>query len=130
MNLNKNIPVIIREDDYDLLKPYFTRSGMVPDEMSLSAELGRASIVKKNKFPAHAIRINSRVQILDQETGASRDLCIVMPQDANIKENKVSIISPIGAALIGFRKGDTVQWEVPAGLKQFRITEVHNEQDS
>lgn len=127
MNLNKNIPVIIREDDYDLLKPYLTRSGMVPGDMSLSAELARAKIVKKDKFPAHAIRINSRVQILDEETGASRDLCIVMPGAANMKENKVSIISPIGAALIGFRKGETVQWEVPAGLKQFRITEVHNE---
>ncbi len=130
MNLNKNIPVIIREDDYDLLKPYFTRSGMVPDDMSLSAELGRAKIVKKDKFPAHAIRINSKVQILDEETGASRDLCIVMPRDANIKENKISITSPIGAALIGFRSGETVQWEVPAGLKRFKITEVHNEQDS
>lgn len=130
MNLNKNIPVIIREDDYHLLKPYLTRSGLAPDDMSLSAELGRAIIVKKDAFPPHAIRINSQVQILEEETGASKCLRIVMPQHANMKENKVSILSPIGAALIGFRKGEAVQWEVPAGLKRFQITDVQNEQDS
>jgi regulator of nucleoside diphosphate kinase len=127
MNLNKNIPVIMQEEDYQLLRPLMAKSAASDDEMSLAAELGRAIVVKKDAFPKHAIRLNSRVEISDEETGLTRSLYIVMPANANIKENKVSILSPIGAALFGFRKGETVQWKVPAGLKKFRINDVQNE---
>jgi len=127
MNLNKNNPVIIQEEDYQLLRHLMTKSATSDDEMSLAAELGRAIIVKKDAFPIHAIRLNSRVEILDEETGLTRCLYIVMPANANIKENKVSILSPIAAALFGFRKGETVQWKVPAGLKKFKINDVQNE---
>ena len=130
MNLNQNIPVIIREDDYHLLKPFLAKTGIALQDMSLSAELSRAVVVKKYAFPPHAIRINSKVQIQDEETDAFREVCIVLPQHANIKENKISILSPIGTALIGFRKGETVLWEVPAGLKKIKIIEVQNEQNS
>ncbi len=126
MNLNKNIPVIIREDDYALLKPFLSKSADTTEEMSLSAELNRAIVVKKDAFPPHAIRISSEVKIREQETGTTSTFRIVMPSQANIKENKVSILSPIGSALIGFTKGEIVQWEVPAGLKKFEIIEVKN----
>ena len=129
MNLNQNLPVIIREDDYLTLKPFFTKGAKAQNEMSLSAELSRAVVVKKYAFPPHVIRINSEVQILDEQTGAIRTVCIVLPQHANIKENKVSILSPIGAALIGISQGETVQWRVPAGLKKFKIVDVKNEQE-
>lgn len=129
MNLNQNIPVIIREDDYLMLKPFFTKNAKAKNEMSLSAELSRAVVVKKYAFPAHVIRMNSKVEILDEQTGVSRTVCIVLPQHANIKENKVSILSPIGTALIGISKGETVQWQVPAGLKKFKIVDVENEQE-
>ncbi|RZK38559.1 MAG: transcription elongation factor GreAB [Pedobacter sp.] len=127
MNLNKDIPVIMREDDYSLLSRLISTSTASGEEMSLAGEIRRAVVVKKDAFPAHTIRLNSRVEILDEETRLTRSLYIVMPDNANIKENKVSILSPIGAALFGFRKGETVQWKVPAGLKKFRIKDVHNE---
>ena len=130
MNLNANIPVLIREDDYDLLKPFLNRSDLAPNDMSLSAELQRAVVIKKDAFPPHAIRINSKIQILDEETGITNELYLVMPQHANIKEKKVSILSPIGSALIGFRKGEIVQWKVPAGLKSFKIVDVQNEPET
>ena len=55
------------------------------------------------------------------------DLTIVMPDKANIKENKISIMAPIGTALIGFRQGQKVKWEVPSGNKTFTILEVNND---
>ena len=124
MNLNENYPVIITQEDYDLLKPYFTKSKNPGNEMSLSAELSRAIIIKDDAFPSHAIRLNSTVWIKDETTGEVTELTIVLPQHADIKQRRVSVLTPIAAALIGFRKGETVQWEVPAGLKSFRITEV------
>ncbi len=124
MNLNENNPVIITEDDYNLLKPYFSKLNQLDTAMSLSAELSRAVIIKNDAFPAHAIRLNSRVWITEDQTGSVMELSIVLPQYANIADKKISVLSPIAAALIGFRKGETVQWKVPGGLKFFKITEV------
>lgn len=124
MNLNESNPVIITESDYNLLKPFFSKINQSTDEMSLSAELSRAVIIKDDAFPAHAIRLNSKVYIAEEITGEVMELTIVLPQYADIKQKKISILTPIAAALIGFRKGELVKWNVPAGLKQFKITEV------
>ena len=124
MNLNEKNPVIITEEDYLLLKPYFSKLDDTSSEMSLSAELSRAVILKNDAFPPHAIRLNSRVFITDEQTGKVMELMIVLPQHANIQQKKISITTPIAAALIGFRKGESVQWKVPGGLKVFKITEV------
>jgi regulator of nucleoside diphosphate kinase len=53
-------------------------------------------------------------------------ITIVLPQKADIKQKKVSVLAPIGTALIGFRKGQKVSWEVPAGKKDFMIMDVKN----
>ena len=51
---------------------------------------------------------------------------IVLPDKADIKERKISILSPIGTALIGFRQGENIRWQVPSGKKTFTILEVNN----
>ena len=119
-------PVVVREDDYSLLKPYVERMPDKSNKMSLAYELGRAVIVKKDAFPAHAVRINSRVAVLDLDTDRVLEFTLVMPEYADMRSNKVSILTPMGAALIGFRKAEEVEWKVPAGLKRFRILEVIN----
>lgn len=125
METQKN-PVIISEADYNLLKPLVGTTSPGSKEMTLAYELSRAKIVKDEDFPADAIRLNSKVQILDQEEKKLMEFTIVLPKYADIKEKKISIITPMGAALIGFRKGDEVEWKVPAGLKKFLIQEVIN----
>ena len=127
MNAKSNRPVIIREDDYELLKPYISRSRNAIPEMSLAAELGRAKVVKKDAFPKNVVRINSRILIRDEENATAREFTIVMPQHADIKQNKISIISPIASALIGFSEGEVIDWQVPLGLKRFKIIKVSNE---
>jgi len=124
MNPNKENPVIITEEDFNLLKPYFSKQDNTEDEMSLSAELSRAVIIKADAFPPHAIRLNSKVWIEDVDTGKTMELIIVLPQHADIKQKKISVLTPIAAALIGFRKGEITKWKVPAGLKRFKITDV------
>jgi len=126
MNLNASNPVVITEEDYELLKPFFSKTDGSKNEMSLSAELSRAVIVKNDAFPPHGIRVNSRIHIKDLDNGKVMEFTIVMPQYADMKSQKVSILSPMAAALIGFRKGETVKWKVPAGLKTFEIVDVQN----
>lgn len=121
-------PVIMREDDYSLLKPYIERMPDKDSEMSLAHELKRAVVVKRDAFPPHAVRINSKVSILDLDTNRIIEFTLVMPEHADMRQNKVSVLTPMGAALIGFRKAEEVQWKVPAGLKRFRILDVVNKQ--
>ena len=49
---------------------------------------------------------------------------LVFPTAANISENKLSILAPLGMALIGYRKGDTIKWPVPSGIKKLKVTEI------
>lgn len=127
MNPNTEKPVIIKEEDYQRLKAYIFNEPGREDEMTLSNELRRAEIVSKAAFPPDTIGLNSKVTILDTETGKTREIILVLPDNANIQNNMISILTPIGAALIGFRKGEEVVWKVPAGLKRFRIVNVLNE---
>lgn len=130
MHIKELNPVIITEEDYKLLKPYVDKLPDRNEEMSLAHELKRAVIVTKDAFPKHCVKLNSRVSILDLDTQKVLEFTIVMPEHADIKQNKISVITPIGAALIGFRKSEEVRWKVPAGLKRFRILDVVNNPDS
>ncbi|GAA4469388.1 nucleoside diphosphate kinase regulator [Nemorincola caseinilytica] len=126
MDTRKQNPVVITEEDHRLLMPYATKDGVTDHEMSLAHELNRAVIVTKEAFPPHCIRINSKVAVLDLETQRVIEFTIVMPDHADMRQNKISILTPMATALIGFRKAEEVQWKVPAGLKRFRILDVTN----
>ncbi len=92
----------------------------------LKAELNRGTVLQKEDFPADVIRLNSLVKIQDKATGQLLELTLVLPEKAAISDGRVSIMAPIGTALLGYRKGQSVKWEVPAGEKHFRIMEVIN----
>ena len=119
-------PIIITEEDYQQLKGYINHDAGNDEEMTLSAELKRAVILSKDAFPSHAVRLNSKVSVQDLDTDRVIEFTLVMPAHADMHKNKVSILTPMGAALIGFRKGEEVRWKVPAGFKRFRILDVTN----
>lgn len=127
MKTNELNPVVISREDYELLKPLIERRADKQDEMSLGYELSRAIIVNKDALPPFTVKLNSKVTVVNQETQRVMEFMIVMPEQADIAQQKVSILSPMGTALIGFRKGEEVLWQVPAGLKRFRILDVVNQ---
>ncbi|RYG06863.1 MAG: GreA/GreB family elongation factor [Chitinophagaceae bacterium] len=127
MENNEKNPVIVTQEDYELLKPYISGSSDDSNGMSLSYELKRAVVVKDDAFPPHAIKLNSKISIVDLETQQVSEFTIVLPKLADMHTKKISVLSPMGTALIGFRKGEEVEWQVPAGLKRFRILDVINE---
>lgn len=124
--------VILLKEDYDLLNAYFQRGRSVPvvnekrKYKSLSEELGKATVLAKNEFPGDIIRLNSTATIKDTGTSRVITVTIVMPEHADVKKGKVSVLAPVGTALIGFKKGQQVEWEVPSGIKNFIIMEVCN----
>ena len=125
-------PVILLKNDFEILNGFVKNiQGMQVNEKEnfskLYEELKKAQIVDAENFPGDIVRLNSTVVIKDLKTKRDMTLTIVLPQKADIKQKKVSVLAPIGTALIGFRKGQTVSWQVPSGKKDFMIMEVRNE---
>jgi|SRR5690606_204992 len=123
---NTTNKVILSEEDFNVLKSFVTPSPNPDHAMSLAYELSRAEIVKKDKLPADRVKINSKVTIQDLVSKAKSTFTIVHPDSADMKQQKVSVLTPIASALIGFKLGDEVEWKMPGGLKKYAILEVVN----
>jgi regulator of nucleoside diphosphate kinase len=127
-----NTELVVRTDDYKILISYLNGGAAKTafdshNAAELHAELKKARLVDKENFPEDVVRINSTVRIKAEEKNEVMQFMLVTPDKANIKEKRISIMAPIGTALIGFRKGQQVKWKVPAGVKTFTILEVINE---
>lgn len=129
--LTQTPPVILLKHDFEILNAHVKNlQGMQVNEKEnfskLSQELKKAKIVDSEDFPDDIVRLDSTVIIKDLQTNREMTITIVLPQKADIKQKKVSVLAPIGTALIGFGKGQKVSWEVPSGKKDFKILEVSN----
>lgn len=128
-----NKELVLRTDDYKLLISYLNGGNGKSafdrrNAEDLHAELKKAKLVNKDDFPLDAVRINSTVRIKAEDKDEVMEFMLVTPDRANIKERRISVMAPIGTALIGFRKGQQVKWQVPSGKKTFTILEVINQQ--
>ncbi len=94
------------------------------DLKSLEAEIKRAKVVESKDVPPTVVTMNSTLRFVDLDDGSSMEVTLVFPSDANIDEGKLSVFSPIGTALLGYEKGDTIEWKVPAGTRRIRIEEI------
>ena len=81
-------------------------------------------MVDSEDVPADVITMNSRVSVTDIESGEQITYTLVFPSEANIAENKLSILVPLGMALIGYRKGDIIEWPVPSGVRKIKVNDV------
>ena len=90
----------------------------------LMKELDSATIVEPKEIPSDVVTMNSEVKISFLNNNREVRFRIVYPKEANLKENKISIFSPIATALIGYKQGDEVEWIVPAGPTRIRIDEI------
>ena len=68
--------------------------------------------------------MNSRAELLDLDTGERMDFTLVFPIDANIEEGKISVLAPLGTAMLGYRVGDEFEWTVPYRLRRLKVTHV------
>jgi regulator of nucleoside diphosphate kinase len=68
--------------------------------------------------------MRSKVRLKDLVSGETNTYSVVFPTEANFTEGKISILAPIGTAILGYKKGDTIEWPVPAGVRRLRVDEV------
>lgn len=120
---------IISEKDFQIIHDLIKNQSAIQQTKEikyLAEELKKAKVVKDNKIGNEIVQLYSNVQVEDQANHTTMDFQIVLPSQANLKEKKISILAPIGIALIGFKKGQEVEWQMPAGKKTLKITEVEN----
>lgn len=96
-----------------------------PAAEALEMELGRADIVADADFPADVVTIGSTVTFKDKDTEEDTTVTLVYPQEASVDDMRISVLSPMGSALIGLAVGEEIEWPLPSGKKRkIRVTAV------
>ncbi|MCU0596752.1 MAG: nucleoside diphosphate kinase regulator [Desulfobacterota bacterium] len=90
----------------------------------LQEELDHAHIVPSSAIPEDVITMNSQVCLVDQGTQNEERLTLVFPQDADISKGRISVLAPIGTAMLGYRVGEVFRWKVPAGERILKVREI------
>jgi regulator of nucleoside diphosphate kinase len=127
--------LVLTKEDYKIIMHYIN-TGLAKltfnrkDAEALESELKKAKLVNNDQLPQDIVRLNSTVIIKEEKENKMMELTVVTPDKADIRQRLISIMSPVGTALIGFRKGERVKWKVPAGNKTFTILDVQNQSKS
>ncbi len=121
--------IIINRLDYARIKKCINdakqfKSISAAEAEKLAQELDSAKIVEPEAIPSNVVTMNSIVELSFLNNNKQVRFQIVYPKEANVKENKISIFSPIATALIGYKVGDEIEWIVPAGLTKMRIDKI------
>ena len=90
----------------------------------LAQELERAEVVPSEDIPSDVVTMHSHVLVRDLDSGRETGYTLVFPVDADVNEGKISVLAPIGTALLGYREGDEIEWQVPGGVRQLKVVRV------
>ena len=121
--------IIIDKKELETLKLLFSNSNNKKDKtyhlslQKLLEELKKAKVVDASKMPEDVIRFNSLVTI-KMANGVEKTFQIVLPEKSDLVNNKISILAPMGLALIGYAENDTVDWQFPTGISTITIVKV------
>ncbi len=91
---------------------------------SLEAELDRGKLVAPEDVPGDVITMNSCARLTDLDTGEEMTYTLVFPQAADTSQGKISVLAPMGTAMLGCRVGDVLTWEVPAGVRKLKVEAI------
>lgn len=121
-------PIVIAESTARMLRGLLTtRAATRHDQehlQELGVELDRAVVLAPDEMPADVVTMHAAVHVLDLESGERQELVLVGPAEADVKARRISVLAPLGTALLGYREGDEVEWLMPGGLRRLRIEHV------
>lgn len=121
--------ISITEPDYQrlsaLIESTRERNGVDKEYLNkLEVELERAQIVDPKDVPAEVITMRSKVRLKDLVSGEANTYSLVFPTEADFSEGKISVLAPIGTAILGYKQGDTIEWPVPSGVRRLKVDRV------
>lgn len=122
-------PIVIPARDHDRLMALAEAAEQRAPQVSsyLTQELCRADVVEDDEIDPNVARIGSHVTYRDQSTSRQRTVTLVWPHEADTDRNRVSVLTPIGAALLGMRSGQSIDWPSPVGEpRMLTVLSVHH----
>ena len=124
----RHTPITITESDATRLHALLrSRAAVMEDQdyvHEVAAELERAIVVAQDEIEPDIVTMNSRVRVLDMKSGVRHEWTLVFPHQADVRRQHISVLAPLGTALLGFRTGDELEWKVPGGSRSLRIEKV------
>ncbi len=120
----RNASILVTHEDYErlaLLLQHTEGRGA----QALEEELSRAEVIPQKEIPTDVVTMNSVVKFLAVENNKESEIKLVYPQDADVTKSRVSILAPVGIALIGLRVGETIDWPMPNGQsRHLKVTAI------
>lgn len=121
--------IILTKSDFHRLETLLTSEfaqAIGPSEYlaSLAGELRRAKIVDADSVPYNVVTMNSTVKLRDCDTNELESYTLVFPEQADIANNKLSVLAPVGTAILGQRVGDSLRWRTPGGWRRVKVERV------
>ncbi len=96
----------------------------------LWAELVRAEILPPDRIPADVVTMHSRIRVQDLDSNEVDEYVLTFPAQADAGQRRLSVLAPIGTAILGFAEGDELAWETPGGIRRIRILRVQQPRDT
>jgi regulator of nucleoside diphosphate kinase len=120
--------IVLTRPDLERLRGILgSRNGSPRDRehfLDLREEIDRARIVGAEEVTPVVVTLQSEVRVRDSETGIPSDYTVVSPAHADVRSGHVSVLAPLGTALLGYREGDEVEWQMPGGVRRLQIERV------
>ncbi len=98
--------------------------------LALADELESAEVVEPDLVPPDVVTMRSRVRVLDMVSGQAATYTICFPSEANLEAGRLSVLAPIGTALLGYREGDVVKWPVPGGVRVLKLEKLEHQPEA
>lgn len=127
--MTRSKQIIITAEDRDRLNELLVTSFAEafldkPYMHDLRGELSAAKVVDPSEVPADVVTMNSTVRLKDMKSQEVDTFTLVYPDEANIAEGRLSILAPLGTAILGYRVGDSICWKIPSGKGCWRVEEL------
>lgn len=119
--------LVIARSDLERLRSILDARGRGDDRehlIELRNELEHAHVVSDEDIATDVVRLGSEVMVRDEDSRVLHRYLIVSPSQADVASNHISVIAPLGTALLGYRAGDELEWSMPGGVRRLRIESV------
>ena len=126
MEHRDNPPITISSNDVQRLEALLESAQYrdQPGAPALQKELERAHVVAPQQLPDDVVSMNSIAECVEEGSGRAHELTLVYPRDADAAEGRVSVLAPVGTALLGLKIGQSIDWPAPAGTLRLRVTAI------
>ena len=121
--MEPTVGIYITEKDYERLSLLIQHSD-TRAASQLEEELARAKVVPQDQIPKNIVTMNSKVRFKDEVSDKESEVTLVYPQDADVTKSQVSILAPVGLALIGLKEGQSIEWPMPNGVRKLKVVEI------